>query len=451
MNNTDTTTEAPSANGDAEAGAVELAPQVQTPEAPILGDLSVVPAQHELQAMFQLANVFAASSLVPKDLRQSPNNCLLVMMTARELGLSFTVAFRECHVIDGKVTTSPKLRKAIVHSRGLGKIWPDPDNDEHSATWYARRADDPEVLYASTFTWKDAQRPDGRNRLVGKNCTPDEHRPNRDGKCGCKDNWRNYPQRQLAWRAQGYLLDDAFPEVGTGLYDADELGAVTDQDGRPVIDVGEVGVPEGMQAPRGQRRAQQPQGPTPADSDELAELVDRIKALPASALDALKERWAQPRSAESGGGPMLPVDSDGKPAARLLTASSIKAARALVGSFEKDVAAGRYQDSGDADDREAPVPEERMQAEPAATTGHGDQPPPSPEQPRSGIKPSQTQMAKLHALLKDKRNATEATDRHAVLSELTGREIASASDLSASEVRSAIDALDSEPDWGDSA
>lgn len=61
----------------------------------------------------------------------------------------------------------------------------------------------------------------------------------------------------LSWRALGYLLDEAVPEVGTGLYSPDELGAVTDEEGSPVIDVTEVGQVDGMPEP--ERRGGQSQ------------------------------------------------------------------------------------------------------------------------------------------------------------------------------------------------
>jgi hypothetical protein len=285
--------------------------------APVLGDLATVPADSEMRTMFQLANVFAASQLVPKPLRNKPNDCLLVMMTARDLGLSMTVAFRECHVVDGRVTTSPKLKLAIVRARGLGKVWPDPGNNGRQATWHAIRCDAPDVTYTSTFTLEQAK----AAGLTGK------------------DNWKSYPQRMLSWRALGYLLDDAFGEVGTGLYDADELGAVTDENGRPIIDVTEVPVPEGMAAPRGRQLA-----PIPASSDQLHELRERIKALPEQARVVLAERWAQPRSPEAGGGPLLPVDAEGRPITGALDDRSIRTAFNLVAAIEREVERGKHAD-----------------------------------------------------------------------------------------------------------
>lgn len=233
---------------------------------PVTGELPTVPERNELEAMAQLANTFAHARLVPKALQGQPADCLLVLMTARDLGLSMTVAFRELHPIDGRVTASPKLKLAIVRQRGLGRVWPDPANGALSATWYATRADDPGTTYASTFTIEDAR----AARLLGK------------------DNWKMYPARMLSWRALGYLLDDAFSEVGTGLYSADELGAVTDSDGK-VIDIAEAGGVGSINLPE-QRQAT---GGTAADANDADrfDLQFDIYALPPAQVHDLSDQW----------------------------------------------------------------------------------------------------------------------------------------------------------------
>lgn len=238
------------------------------PHPPVTGELPTVPERNELEAMAQLANTFAHARLVPKALQGQPADCLLVLMTARDLGLSMTVAFRELHPIDGRVTASPKLKLAIVRQRGLGRVWPAPDNGPLSATWYATRADDPDTTYASTFTIEDAR----SARLLGK------------------DNWKMYPARMLSWRALGYLLDDAFSEVGTGLYSADELGAVTDSDGK-VIDIAEAGGVGSINLPaQGQQQGATGNAAPAADADRF-DLQFDIYALPPDQVHALGDQW----------------------------------------------------------------------------------------------------------------------------------------------------------------
>lgn len=364
-----------------------------TAAAPILGDLPTIPAASELAAMMQLANIFAAADLVPKALQNKPNDVLLVLMTARDLGLSLTTAIRECHPIDGKVTASPKLRTAIVRSRGLGRIWPDPENDEMEATWYAVRADDPQIIYKSTYKWHFAQR--GKRPMVGPLCQPDNHHiETLTGKnnskyqgCRCKENYVTNPERMMSWRALGALVDDAFSEVGTGIYSPEEFGATVDEAGRVILDVEEVGVPEGMNAPqteRGRRRRQEEAAaaaaPSPPDDQALQDLRDRIAALPLAAQAALRARWVAPRS-EGASESLLPT-IEGKPATVLLNERTIKTAAALVKSFERDVEHGQYGDTPE------PEPDARpadamadLSAAVAESPGAAAEPEPEIEQP----------------------------------------------------------------------
>lgn len=286
-----------------------------------------LPGQTDLLALAQLANTFAGAALVPKPLQGKPADVLLVLLTARDLGLPATVALRECHPIDGRVTVSPKLKLAIVRERRLGRVWPDQDNDMHAHTWFASRHDDPETVYRATYTWEDGQ----RAGLVGRQCTPDEHKTS-NGKCPCKSNWRTYPGQMLQWRAMGYLMDQAFGEVGTGLYGADELGAITDEEGR-IIDVAEVGNLPGMEVPE----VEAPPPPPPADPDGLWDLQVRIRALPDEERTKMAERWK-----DSG---RLTYEHDGarhpyRPTE--LPAASVSSAESMVTGFERIAGKGEW-------------------------------------------------------------------------------------------------------------
>jgi hypothetical protein len=378
---------------DAEAtehGDDEAPHQIERHEAPPVGlatherlvpglSIPIVPAQQEIAMLAQMAVTIAGSMTAPKALQGKPNDCFMVLLTGRDLGLSLTTAMRECHVIDGKVTLSPKVKNAMVKSGGHGRTFPhqaprpdpaDPErellcpcgsrdgaNDTERATWHAERADELGILYSSTFTKADAERPQGRNALTGK------------------DNWQNYPQRMMSWRALGYLLDDVFPEVGTGLYSPDELGAVTDADGEPVLDVvGRAQPIAGTSAPRGHNAPPPPPEP-PASADDLAALRARIAALAVlpEARTALVELWTKPRG-EDGSEPTLP------PIDRLM-AKQVKIADAMVSSIEaraKKGEWGAWEPAGEpagADD--APAEPETAQAPAGDATGpaQADEPP----------------------------------------------------------------------------
>jgi len=240
----------------------------------------LVPPREELAMLGQMAVTLCAAKTVPAALRDAPNDVFLILLAARDLGVDLSTAIREFHVVEGKVTISPKVKLAMVRRQGLGRVWPDPGNSDQEATWYAVRYDYGEdQVFAFTFTMDDAK----RAKLIKD-----------------KSAWTTYPQRMLSWRALGYLLDDVFSEVGAGLYAPDELGAVVDEDGNPVLDVTEVDPVRGTRPPRrrGRNRAaedaaaaeQQVELLADADRDELQATIDRIREVPA-AKDALVRAW----------------------------------------------------------------------------------------------------------------------------------------------------------------
>lgn len=287
-------------------------------------DLPVVPGDHEVSAIAQLAVTIAAANTAPKALQNRPNDVFLVLLTARDVGVGLTTAIREFHVIDGKVTLSPKVKLAMVRQQGLGRVWPDPANDGTSATWYAERNDLPGVRHQSTFT---------TDMATAAGLLPPKDR----------SAWATYPERMLSWRACGYLLDDVFSEVGTGLYSPDELGAVTDADGEPIIDVvGRADPVPGTSAPRGHNQPPPPDADQ-ADLDALQERIDRLARLP-EARQALVALWTKPR-AEGSQEPTLPP-------LRKLKAAQVKTADAMVSSIEQRARKGEWGDWNDGDEPE---------------------------------------------------------------------------------------------------
>lgn len=239
----------------------------------------LVPVADEIAMLGQMSVTLCAADSVPKALKGKPNDVFLILLTARDLGVDLTTAIREFHVVEGKVTLSPKVKLAMVRRQGLGRVWPDPHNSDEEATWYAVRYDYGEdQVFAFTFTMADAK----RAKLTDK---------------GEKSAWSTYPQRMLSWRALGYLLDDVFSEVGAGLYSPDEMGAVVDDDGRAVLDVTEVDPIRGTEGPRNRPRnraadrQRDPELISDADRERLGGLIDHVRELP-EAKDALVAAWS---------------------------------------------------------------------------------------------------------------------------------------------------------------
>lgn len=304
-------------------------------------ELSVVPADHELAQLAQMAVTIAGATTAPKALQNKPNDVFMVMLTARDVGVGLTTAIREFHVIDGKVTLSPKVKLAMVRQQGVGRVYPHqaprkvlvdgeyveqlcpcgetgPANGPEGATWHAERADEPGILNTSTFTMEMARRVHAKEN--SKTITLAD-----------KSTWKQYPQRMVSWRALGYLLDDVFPEVGTGLYSPDEMGAVTDEDGVPVIDVvGSSGPVPGTKAPRGHNQPP----PPPASDDVRAELQARIEVIKQTpeAAAVLRELWTAPREDGTPALPALPH----------LLASQVIKATSMISSVEQRIDKGEW-------------------------------------------------------------------------------------------------------------
>jgi len=203
------------------------------------------PKEAEWAGLCQMAVIMANSGLVPAALRRQPENALLVLLTGRDLGITPTNSLQNIHCIDGKISIAPKLQLALLARSGLGEIKPF-DVGPTSVSGRVVNADG-EVIDVRSYTMAEA---------------PAELKS--------KSNWKNYPARMLWWRLVGFLMDDHFPEVTLGLYQPDELGAVTDADGIP-INPASVDLPDGYQTSRSRNQ------PAPPKVDpELQRVWDRI-------------------------------------------------------------------------------------------------------------------------------------------------------------------------------
>lgn len=294
-------------------------------------EVSLFPERSELEALAGLAVTFAASGLVPRDLRGKPNDVLVVLLTARELRIDYMTALRECAPINGKVTLSPKLRIAMILQRGVGDVWYDPANNAATATVYGQRTGSDRVA-AYTFTWDDAI----AAGLADARCTPNDvgtgivhWSGSSSASCKC-DMYRKYGRNMLKWRAGGYLCDEVFPDVGTGLYSAEELGGTVDEDGRAVLDVASTeGLPGMARIGADGRRVAASGSAPPEEShispEDLADLERRIPALPEGGVAALRELWAR----------SLPKPQE-------LLARQVKTAQAMVASIEKRAEGGEW-------------------------------------------------------------------------------------------------------------
>lgn len=281
-----------------------------------------VPGRDEFLALAMQARILSMSGAAPKLVRDNPHLAFHVAMVGRDLGISPSAALELIDVIDGQggpqLSLSPQLLNGQIRRLGLGSIIPVIRSEQRCVAvalgpegFYDPRCksewpDHHELCECTVrlflgeyeFTWRDAQ----LAQLAGRDCQPGEHSDRCKGRDSvargmrCNTGYVTYPKRMLWWRASGFLADDIFPEASLGLYSPEALGAVVDEQGRPV-DPADVELPAGYEPKavgRGGTNRTTGRATPPAElapQDERDDLSIRIAALPAEQRAVLKERW----------------------------------------------------------------------------------------------------------------------------------------------------------------
>ena len=168
------------------------------------GGVALAPG--EWQALREQAKALVQSKFLPKAV-DTPEKAIAVMMTGRELGIGPMQALRCVHIIDGKPTLAAELIAALVLRRVPGAVFEVVESTNERCVVLAGRPGRPEHEFA--FSMKDAQ----AAGLMSK------------------DNWKKYPRAMLRSRAITEAARAVFPDATMGVYDPDELGAVTDDRG----------------------------------------------------------------------------------------------------------------------------------------------------------------------------------------------------------------------------
>lgn len=186
--------------------------------------LTLLPSAHEYKVYLELADQFIASGFLPTSITK-PAQALAIMLTGRELGLPPMLALRSLHVIEGKPGMSAELILARFRQAGGKYRW--TTTTDHEAEIQAIAPGNPiEWVETFRFTMEEAQQAGVTD----------------------KKNWKRYPAAMLRARCATLMVRAIAPEVSAGLYDPDELGAVT-------TETGEVEWPEPESRPTRSARA----------------------------------------------------------------------------------------------------------------------------------------------------------------------------------------------------
>jgi hypothetical protein len=178
---------------------------VTVPQDPAMAFLQTI------EQRVQLATMLVHSGLIPQ---RTPEQAMAVMLAGYELGIPPMAAFQNIHAIPQKggglrLTKSADLAVAIAQQRYGVKLHVVEWTNELCRLVFTRPGfSDVRV----EFTMADARR----------------------AGLADKDNWKSWPKPMLASKAKLQGVRMICPEIGAGFYDADELGAVTDEHGAPV-------------------------------------------------------------------------------------------------------------------------------------------------------------------------------------------------------------------------
>lgn len=244
---------------------------------------------------WQFCESLANTPLLPDAYRKQPASVLWAMEYGRALGLDVVTTITTIHVIKGKPTQSADLMLGRARSAGHRvRI----KSDRERCVVRIQRADDPDDESEVEWTLDDA--------VTAGLCTLRNGRPySRDDKDRPQP-WERFPRAMLRARAIAEAVRIACPEVLHGaIYTPEELGAVVDQEGQPVIveraDAPQMttatvvqptpNTPPPATAPPQERRDYLAEAVATTDADQLAAILSAAEAdgAPAEYMTCLAE------------------------------------------------------------------------------------------------------------------------------------------------------------------
>lgn len=225
-------------------------------------DITIGPSNMgELQ---QLAAAAAGSTFYGAKTKEQ---ALLLMMTGKDLGLSYTQALCTFHVIEGRPAMSADGMVAICLGSKLCEYFRTVESTPESCTVETKRVNCPAARL--TFTMNEAK----QAGLAGRG------------------NWNKYPAAMLRARAKSALARDVYPDLLAGIYDPDEIDTVKQAQ---VVDL----VPMARQTPTEPPITE----PTKVEQEELFEILQTgiMRCQSVAALEKFGAEDVKPKAADLG-------------------------------------------------------------------------------------------------------------------------------------------------------
>ncbi len=233
-------------DNEQDAGALTVPVVADPPTAlvPMTGGRGVTLAEAKV-----LAEDVFQSNLFPKKITRA-SQALVIMLTGRELGIGFMASLRAIYIIDGQVSLSADLQKALVKRHGQSRFT--YDQGEGYCELCAERLDTGESI---TVRW-DRERVERSKVSFSR-------------KKGVKDNWAHHEPQMLRHRCDSEATGILWPDVVLNVYAPEELEFAAEAE---VRDVGPgtgatVRAAFGLPAPETTDEAEGPESDTEAGAD----------------------------------------------------------------------------------------------------------------------------------------------------------------------------------------
>lgn len=236
------------------SNGAELAPadHAKTP-VPLSGPIA------DLDSAYRYAHALAQADILPQDLRGKPSNVLIVILYGQYLGLPAVIATQVISVVKGRPQLAGKFLLSKVRQAGHKPVI---EHGDGKCTVTITRGDTGEV-HSESFTLDEA--------VTAGLCTlTSEGKVRARSMKGEPLPWENYPRRMLMWRALGFCVDVACPEVKMGFgVEGEEYVTDTPEAHRPNL------AQVVAQREDNERQTAEPAEPAAADDDVITgELAD---------------------------------------------------------------------------------------------------------------------------------------------------------------------------------
>lgn len=176
--------------------------------------LAPVNSMDDWQLMRQQADVLKASGFLPQAIK-SAEAAMAIILIGRELNIPMMTALNNINVIQGKITVPPQLMMAMINRTGELEDLKVSDDGGAASCLMKRKG---RAAHTESFSMADAQKM----------------------QLDQKDNWRKQPRTMRKWRAIAACARVVFPDVITGLYTPEEMGAHVNDDGEIDLAMAEV-------------------------------------------------------------------------------------------------------------------------------------------------------------------------------------------------------------------